>query len=241
LIPIVKLLLRAGEKREKQEVLMTGVQIAVMNQSTVLSDDPVRAAVSPLQRQVHHDFFPVWGIDADLTFLLQGSVPAADASWLTIFDDSDHANNLSYHDLTNKGLPIGKVFTRTHFKNNSSWTVTACHELLEMSGDPEINTTIFVQLDETSGTLYAYEVCDACDARDYGYQIDGTLVSDFVFPEWFQPSHGCASVRFSTEDLSYPAVVALWVHWCLGRELGIGWQQRTLHKAQSLPASRAPT
>ena len=35
-------------------------------------------------------------------------------------------------------------------------------------------------------SLYAYEVCDACEADQFGYDIDGVLVSDFVFPSWFE-------------------------------------------------------
>jgi hypothetical protein len=46
---------------------MANIQVAVINTSTVLTDDQVQAAVPALQIQVHRDFAPVWGIDADLT------------------------------------------------------------------------------------------------------------------------------------------------------------------------------
>ena len=207
---------------------MANIQIAVMNQSTVLTDEQVQGAVGPLQTQVHRDFFPIWGIDADLTFVPQNNKPAAGAWWLTVFDDSDQANDLGYHDVTNEGLPIGKVFARSDLNNNSSWTVTASHELLEMLGDPEINMTIFLQSDQTSGTLYAYEVCDACEADNYGYEIDGVLVSDFVFPVWFQPSLTSApQFDFRTQITAPLQLLPGGYIGVLDVSSGIGWQQKT--------------
>ena len=51
---------------------MANVQIAVINASTVLNDAEVQAAVPALQTQVHRDFAPPWGIDADLMFVPKG-------------------------------------------------------------------------------------------------------------------------------------------------------------------------
>jgi len=77
------------------------------------------------------------------------------------------------------------------------WTVTASHELLEMLGDPDINLTVFVQNGEhRTGRLYAYEVCDACEDDAFGYVIDQVLVSDFVYPSWFESFRKKGSTRF---------------------------------------------
>jgi hypothetical protein len=92
---------------------MAKIQIAVMNQSSVLTDAQVQAAVNPLQTQVTRDFFPIWGVDATLAFIAQGTAPPGGTWWLTVFDDSDQANALGYHDVTNEGLPIAKVFAVT--------------------------------------------------------------------------------------------------------------------------------
>src|SRR5262249_3247777 len=80
------------------------------------------------------------------------------------------------------------------------WTVTATHELLEMLADPDIDLTVFRQQDATSGTLYAYEVCDACEADEFGYKIDGVLVSDFVFPAWFETFREKGSTQFDQQN-----------------------------------------
>lgn len=162
------------------------IEISVINSSTVLTDNEVSNVVPVLQKQVTQDFYPVWGVDAHLTFVASGDDPAPGSWWLTILDDSDQANALGYHDITNEGLPLGKVFAGSDLKFGSSWTITASHELLEMLADPDINLTAFVQTSNTAGTLYAYEVCDACEGDQFGYKIDGVDVSDFVYPSWFE-------------------------------------------------------
>jgi hypothetical protein len=165
---------------------MANIQVAVINASTVLSDEQVDNAVPALQRQVHEHFAPIWGIDADLTFVQKGAEPASKSWWLSVLDNSDQAGALGYHDLTPQGMPLGKVFAGTDLQYGMQWTVTASHELLEMLADPDINLTAFNQTSETAGTLYAYEVCAACEDDSLGYDIDGTLVSDFVYPTWFE-------------------------------------------------------
>jgi hypothetical protein len=166
---------------------MANIRVAIINASTVLTDNEVTLAVSVLQTQVHRDFAAAWGIDADLTFVPSTAQQLpADHWWLVILDNSDQAGALGYHDLTTTGLPLGKVFAGTDKQFGYQWTVTASHELLEMLGDPDVNLTVFVQSDAGSGTLYAYETCDACEADNLGYEIDGILVSDFVYPSWFE-------------------------------------------------------
>lgn len=175
---------------------MANIRVAVINASTVLTDDQVQAAVPALQTQVHRDFAPVWGIDADLSFVASGAQPDPGLWWVIILDNSDQAGALGYHDVTDQGLPLGKVFAGTDLQYGNQWTITTSHELLEMLADPEINLTVFVQPSERAGTLYAYEVCDACEADGLGYDIGGTLVSDFVYPAWFESSRQSGSTQF---------------------------------------------
>jgi hypothetical protein len=165
---------------------MANIQIAIINISTVLSDEQIKAAMPGLGTQIHRDFAPAWGIDADLVFVEPNERIPAGAWWLIIADTSDEANALGYHDVTVDGLPLGKVFAKSDIDSGSSWTVTASHEILEMLGDPDINLTVFVQKAGGGARLYAYEVCDACEADQDGYLIGDTLVSDFVYPSWFE-------------------------------------------------------
>jgi len=171
-------------------------KISITNSSTVLDDAQIEAAVGALQKQVSRDFAPVWGADAELTFVPSGRLPPKGSWSLVVLDDSDQADDLGYHDLTADGLPQGKVFAGSDLKGGYHWTVTASHELVEMLADPDINLNAFVQATGRTGVLLSYEVADACEADEYGYRIDGVLVSDFVYPAWFETFHAARSARF---------------------------------------------
>jgi len=177
---------------------MAFINISVINASTALTEADVEKVVPALQTQVHRDFAPAWGIDADLTFVPRGKRPAPNTWWLVILDNSDQAGALGYHDLTRQGFPLGKVFAKSDLQYGLQWSVTASHELLEMLADPDINLTAFVEQEQDMrhGRLYAYEVCDAVEADELGYQINGVQVSDFVFPSWFESFRKQDSTQF---------------------------------------------
>ncbi|MFE6053223.1 hypothetical protein ACFQ6N_20890 [Kitasatospora sp. NPDC056446] len=207
---------------------MSTIKIEVANESTVLTDHEVSAVVPALQTQVHRDFAPAWGTDADLSFVAPSAL-SADAWWLVVLDNSDQAGALGYHDLTANFLPLGKVFAGTDKQYGENWTVTASHELLEMIGDPEIDQVIFSQPTATTGILYAMEVCDACEDDSFAYDIGGTKVSDFVYPAWFQPSRTAAGTRFD-----YGNAIKRPLELLTGGYIGVfdvsagtGWSQQT--------------
>jgi hypothetical protein len=212
------------------------IQISVINASTVLTDNEVSPVVATLQKQVTNDFRPPWGVDAELNFIPTGATPPANTWWLSILDDSDQAGALGYHDLTPDGLPVGKVFAGTDLKYGTQWTVTASHELLEMLADPNINLTVFVQNDQSTGILYAYEVCDACESDNLGYPIDNIQLSDFVFPSWFENFRATGSTQFDqTKQIQSPLQLLP------GGYIGVfdvnsgsGWQQQTAQKQPNM-------
>ena len=161
---------------------MLNTSVAVINASTVLRDDDVAAAVPALQKQVSEHLSAVWGVDATLNFVQRGASPPAGTWWLTILDNSDQAGSVGYHDLTNEGLPLGKVFAGSDMVNGYNWTVTASHELLEMLIDPDINRAVFIQDETGAGKLYAYEICDPCESDQYGYQMTEFWSLTLCFP-----------------------------------------------------------
>lgn len=163
------------------------IDIAVVNRSTVVSDDAVRTAVAAVQIQIDRDFYPVWDIPASLKFFDKDAI-IPDPFWeIVILDDADMDGALGYHELTPAGEPLAKVFAKTDAEFGLNWTITFSHEVLEMIVDPYINLTVLDQDSNTTGMLYAYEVCDATQADQFGYQINGVWVSDFVYPAWFDP------------------------------------------------------
>jgi len=172
---------------------MGNPRIEFINKSTVLKDRQVEAVIPALQTQVSRDFNSAWGLDADLSFSHKHK-PTPHTWWVGIFDDSNQADILGFHDLTDEGLPLAKVFARTSIKSGSQWTVTVSHELLETITDPDGN--LFARSHPDRGHLYPYEVCDPCEDDKYGYKIRGILVSDFIYPTWFESFHKEGSTQF---------------------------------------------
>ncbi len=209
-------------------------QIAIINASTVVTDVAAAAAVAALQTQVTRDFFPIWGVQAQLTFVAKGHTAPTNYWQLAILDNSDQAGALGYHDITNTGLPLGKIFAKTDQQYGLSWTVTASHELLEMLADPWVNLTVFDQSTATRGRLYSYEVCDACEDDSLGYKINNVLLSDFVFPAWFEGWRAHASTKFDFGNHIHDPFALLPGGYISFFDVsrGTGWQQET---AQQTP------
>lgn len=152
--------------------------VDVVNESSVLTDDEVEGVLEAFHVQVTEQFKLHWG--QSCRFVQRSAVQKG--NWgLVLLDDSDQAGALGYHDLTSAGYPLSKVFAKTDQQYGYNWTVTASHEITEMLADPWVDRTVQVG----SQTFYALEVADACEADEYGYQINGITVSDFVFPRWF--------------------------------------------------------
>jgi hypothetical protein len=158
--------------------------IAITNASTCVTDAQVEAVLPALQKQVRDDFKAYWQQDCTL-WLLPRDQPLTAGWWqIVLTDNPDQAGALGYHELTSQGTPLGKVFAKLDLQIGSSWTVTLSHELLEMLADPWINWCAM----GSDSKIYALEVCDAVEADELGYTIDGVLVSDFVTPAWYEPT-----------------------------------------------------
>ena len=166
-------------------VVRMGPTIAIQNSSTVLTDAQVQAAVAALQIQLDRDWQAAWGTTATLVFVSRTQGIPTGAWPIYVLDTSDVSGALGYHDETASGVPYGRIFAKDDITYGYNWTVTLSHELLEMMLDPYVNLTVFRQTTNTAGMLYAYEACDACEADNLGYQINGIQVSDFVWPAWF--------------------------------------------------------
>ncbi len=166
-------------------------QIAVMNESTVISNADVQKMLTAFDQQWNKDLRPVWGVDAaTFTFVPKPQMPATGSWWLVFLDDSDQAGALAYHDLTNEGLPISKVFVKTLLADKASVSVGATHELCEMAVDPWLNSAY----QDPHGVFWAGEVCDPVESDQYGYKIGDVLVTDFITPNWFAHQHANGSI-----------------------------------------------
>lgn len=201
--------------------------IAVVRHSNEITDDDALRFSAAFQNQVTRDFAATHGPDAVVSFYTNGMRVPSGAWLLALLDDSDQADALGYHEATRHGLPLGKVFVRTTKRDGGIWTVAGSHEGLEMLGDPFVNKVATV--DGPHGMrLYAYEVADAPEADELGYEIDGVRVSDFVTPEWFDPRTPSHTITSFARNLRGPLSLAK------GGYIGIcdvtspqGWTQLT--------------
>jgi hypothetical protein len=157
--------------------------LAIINESTAWTDAEAEACVAALQTQINRDFMQAWGLTATLSFVPKGTLPPETHWWLALLDNSDQADALGYHETTETGLPLGKAFLTTTIISGGIPSVVVSHELLEMLADPWTAESV---MNGANTRLYAKEVCDAVEDDQWGYQIDGVTVSDFVLPTWFE-------------------------------------------------------
>ena len=170
--------------------------ISILNHTNgEIADSKVQEAIRAINRQLQEDFYPYWGISAQLRLegrstSMPGPQSIADLrgdAVLYLWNDSDVPGALGYHDRTNGGIPFGFVFTKLSEELGENWTVTLSHEALELVADPEVN--LLVQgphpdpARQNDLVFHWYEMCDAVQAENYS--IDGIEVSNFVLPLYF--------------------------------------------------------
>ena len=169
------------------------IQVAVINESTAISDADVQAMIPAFETQWNRDLAPIWTLDqAHFTWTPKTEQAPATSWWVVFLDDSDQGTNLAYHDLTSAGLPLAKVFVKTILADRALVSVKATHEICEMAVDP--NNKFAAR--HTDGTFWACEVCGPVDSDDYSYDINGVRVTDFVTPAWFGAQDTTGSFDF---------------------------------------------
>ena len=157
--------------------------IAIYSHTGLIPAKFIQAWVPAAQLAISRDFAPHWS-DAKLVYVPPGGSISVDWWQLVIFDHSDQADSLGYHDTTTAGMPIGKVFALDCIQDKQNWNVTGTHELEEMIGDPKIDQVVQVVQDGITWE-YARETCDAPEDDHWGQRVGGHLASNAVTPAWF--------------------------------------------------------
>ena len=182
--------------------------IAVVRETTLLTDAQVLAYVKAQQTQITRDFLPIWNMDATIVFIPQGQVIPPDAWQVLLLNDSDQAGALGYHDnLGPSGEPRSKIFVADDLQDGVPWTITPSHEILEMRADPNANLTVKAS---QNGIVYeyAYEICDGPEDDHFSYDIDGITLSAFVTPAWFDLNAKGPFVFPATVPITAPFALA---------------------------------
>jgi hypothetical protein len=101
---------------------------------------------------------------------------------LIVRDDIGFPGAAGIH-LDNDGQPFALI------QHSNSWSLTASHEMVEMALDPLGDRLIAgPSLKDDQGRVeYLVEVADPSEAAEFGYTINGILMSDFYSPRFFDP------------------------------------------------------
>ncbi|HXU08061.1 MAG TPA: hypothetical protein VN743_03620 [Blastocatellia bacterium] len=161
--------------------------ITVINQSDIAKNREVERMVKAVQRQVTEHFRPAWGLQAKLVF--NEEPPLAMKVVIKDKAEAEDEGYFGYHFVD--GLPVTYIFAQDDIKEHGEFSSTLSHEVLEMLADPDVNLFAMGCYRDRAGrrrpAFIPYEVCDPVEASKY--KIDGVTVSNFVFPEWFEPEH----------------------------------------------------
>jgi hypothetical protein len=200
--------------------------VAIVNESSVLSDAEVAAVVPAFQHAATYMFEKEWSSRCHLAFMPAGSTLPKGAWVFQILDTSDQAGALAYHDVDGKNVPAAKIFAKTEFEYGASWTVSLTHELWEALADPVCLAAAQI----SQSQLVAYEVCDPCEDDSLAFTVQGVLVSDFVTRNWFTP--GAPGPWDHTAHLTGPLTLAPggYVSIATATSTGLKWSQ---HQAQA--------
>ena len=167
--------------------------ISIVNRSKSILDEYLQVVIRAINRQINEDFLPYWSFGAILR--LEGAIgEKPDKNSLLdlrgdgviyLWDETDMADALGYHESNALGIPYGFVFTELSKKLKEPWSVTLSHEALEMLGDSQGNLLIqgVHPTQPAVEVFHWFEMCDAVQAQTY--KIDNIEVSNFVLPLYF--------------------------------------------------------
>lgn len=172
--------------------------IAVINESTLVTNDQVNTMCQAIQIQMNLHVLPAWNMKSgSIKFYADKNTVPGYAWVVSMLDNSTVAGALGYHAEDNDKVD-GFIFAQPVLSNagvvlfdssnpqNVSVSSVLSHEVCEMIGDrfasywsdgPSI----------TQGNEYALELCDPVEGDSYAISVNGTQVSvsNFIFPSWF--------------------------------------------------------
>jgi hypothetical protein len=167
------------------------VLIAILNQSTLVSNADAATMTEAVAAQVRLDAAPLWDrAPAAVVLYTDPSAVPATAHGIAIVDTIQNQPQgvLGFHTEDQGGKLWGVVAAKPELDNGGKvttgdWSVSSVlsHEVLEMFVDPNCN----LWANDGKGSAYSFEVCDPVEAPTY--MVSGVSVSNFVTPSWFDP------------------------------------------------------
>jgi len=179
------------------------MQVALVpeNEQVGITVSNLTRVAAALQKQVTRDFGPVWEVDGTVdAFASLEDVPLGYWPIIISRDAPDFA--LGFHS-DQEGQPFSLV------RFTANWSLTASHECLEMLADPFGDRVVpgFSLREDQGRVSYLVEVCDPCERAPFAYTSNGTWVSDFYTPDFFDPK-AAPGVRYDfTGNIKEPRQV----------------------------------
>src|SRR5262245_8723229 len=157
-------------------------EIALVSETRRVKNRDLMRVCAALQKQIARDFEPIWKVPATVdSFEKLEDVPIG--YWpIIVRDDIGYPGAAGIH-LDQDGQPFSLV------QFEPQWALTASHEVLEMLADP-FGSRVIAGDSIKSGqgrVEYLVEVCDPSEAAEFGYTVNGVLLSDFYTPAYFDP------------------------------------------------------
>lgn len=173
---------------------MLVTEVALVADTAQVTCSQLNRVAAALQKQATRDFGPVWDITATVDgFDALEDVPVG--YWPMIVRDDINTPGAAGVHLDNNGQPFALI------QYNESWSLTASHEMVEMLVDPGGNRLVAgaSPKPDQGRVEFLVEVADPPEDPQFGYTVNGVLVSDFITPHFYDPMAG-AGVRYSFGD-----------------------------------------
>lgn len=167
--------------------------LALVSESEVVPLADVMKVAAALQKQASRDIAPAWDVSATVDAFARLEDVPTDYWPMIIKDNIGFAGAAGIH-KDDQGQPFGLI---TAHDNIDVWSLTASHEMAEILVDPFGDRLIAGDsIKPGQGRVnYLVEVADPSEGAQFGYSVNGVLVSDFYTPRYFDP--------FKTEGVRY--------------------------------------
>jgi hypothetical protein len=148
------------------------------------------AVAAAVERQLTDDVPRFWGVSGTVSVFTKLELVPADY-WPVIVSDKFTFPSLGFHQELN-GTPYALV------KYTRSYSQAVSHEMIEMLTDPHGERLVAgASVKRGQGRVnFLVEVCDPSEGSDFGYEVDGILVSDFYTQRYFDDEYQ-PGVRYS--------------------------------------------
>lgn len=173
--------------------------IAVINESTMVTNAQCDTMCKAIQVQLDLHVLPAWNMKAGTIQFYADKTKVPGWAWVVnMLDNSTQAGALGYHSLDSDKVDAF-IFAAPVLQNGGAViaydptkptqylvSATLSHEVCEMIGDRYANG---FSVGADNVTMYCQELCDPVEDGTYAIPMDGIQVgvSNFVFPSWFNP------------------------------------------------------